>query len=310
LTPILICIDVEPLDRQIPLPASNDWRGVEETADLLEKFRREVHRWSGRSAHFSWFLRMDPQIETAYGSAEWGATRYSRLLARLRDAGDEVGLHIHAWRWDEAAARWVKDHGNSDWIEHCVDTGLSAFSANFGAPCRFFRFGDGYLDDRIVGLLAERGVAADLTLEPGYPARDGTGPGAEIGTGRFPDTRRAPRRRYRPSPRNFRKPGLLRRRCIWMIPVSTGTLPGHPPTVTFNLAFYSPSMRWLFDDFLARRCARHMTLVARTEIGAHEEFRVAAQTTLAYLENHPRRDGFCFVTPAELIGGNLDRQER
>jgi len=53
---------------------------------------------TGSPVHFSWFLRMDPQITHTYGSPDWVVTRYPKLIEGLDAAGDELGLHVHPWR--------------------------------------------------------------------------------------------------------------------------------------------------------------------------------------------------------------------
>ena len=105
--PILICIDVEPEARQIDSAAAVDWNGFEETASLFSEIRPRLEEATGAPARYSWFFRMDPQVKHTYGAAGWVATRYREAIGKLESAGDELGLHTHAWRWDEGSRRWT-----------------------------------------------------------------------------------------------------------------------------------------------------------------------------------------------------------
>src|SRR5215204_4013363 len=97
-TPVLICIDVEPDARDVDVDARPDWEGFEESFRLFDELRPRAEDAVGVPARFNWFLRMDPQVALAYGSAGWAAERYGVRLERLRGAGDEIGLHTHEWR--------------------------------------------------------------------------------------------------------------------------------------------------------------------------------------------------------------------
>ena len=94
-------------------------------------------------ARFCWFLRMDPQVKLLHGSAAWVVERYGVQIERLRRAGDEVGLHTHAWR--RVGEEWVIDHGDQGWVNECVQVSFDAYESAFGHPCRSFRFGDHWI---------------------------------------------------------------------------------------------------------------------------------------------------------------------
>src|SRR5262249_59394441 len=124
--------------------------------------------------------------------------RYRRLLDALRAAGDEIGVHAHAWRWDDDAGQWLADHGNPRWVDHCIRSSLRVYRDAFGRATRVFRFGDRFLSNRIIALLDREGVACDLTLEPGHRSVK-TLRASDRTTGVVPDYSAAPRRPYRPS---------------------------------------------------------------------------------------------------------------
>src|SRR2546425_4997123 len=99
--PIIICIDVEPDEREIDSTAAIDWAGFERVFEFFSVFRSRLEKETQAPAHFSWFMRMDPQIEHTYGLSWWVAERYREAIAQLERAGDEIGLHTHGWRWNQ-----------------------------------------------------------------------------------------------------------------------------------------------------------------------------------------------------------------
>jgi hypothetical protein len=218
--PVVVCIDVEPEGRAIDPDDRADWRGFESACDYFSALRPRLAAATRAPVHFSWFVRMDPQIERVYGSAAWAAIRYAELLRRLEDAGDEIGLHLHFWRFDDAAYRWFSDFADQHWIDHCVETSFAAFRRSFGRPCRSSRVGDRWLNDATVALLERLGARVDLTIEPGQ------GPPAleEPFVGALPDYRSAPRAPYRPAASSFLTPAGAAERQLWLLPLSTGRL--------------------------------------------------------------------------------------
>ena len=217
--PVIVCIDVEPPARALDPRHRPDWDGFEQMCAYLREMRAPLRRATGAPVHFSWFLRMDPQIAHVYGSTGWVATRYGPLIRELEAAHDEIGLHPHAWRWDEARAGWFADFEDTGYIARCIRESFTAFERCFGRGCRSTRIGDGWMDDATLGLLERLGTRFDLTVEPGRPL-----PALpEPFTGSLPDYVHAPHRPYRPAKRDFRKPGRWgRRRKLWEIPVSLG----------------------------------------------------------------------------------------
>ena len=68
--PVVICLDVEPDERVFDPLSRPDWQGFERTWEYFSNFRPHLEHATGSPAHFSWFFRMDPQVEYVYGSAE------------------------------------------------------------------------------------------------------------------------------------------------------------------------------------------------------------------------------------------------
>lgn len=214
--PVLICIDVEPKERAITPHVKKDWDGFE---NLFEFFMRERARFeavTGLPAHFSWFLRMDPQIAHTYGSYEWVATRYADLFKALEAEGDEIGLHPHAWRWDKRNKTWFQDFASQEWVDHCVRSSFEAFERVFTRPCQSIRFGDRWMNDVTLGLIESLGARFDLTIEPGCKEV-----APDLFTGSFPDFTHSPRHPYRPSRSDFTVSSAESTRRLLAIPLST-----------------------------------------------------------------------------------------
>jgi hypothetical protein len=215
--PVVMCIDVEPDDRLIHPSVRNDWAGFERTFEFFSELRPRLEAATGSPAHFSWFIRMDPQIQTIYGSASWAVTRYRSLLERIKQAGDSIGLHTHTWRWNESLNDWSADIASPGWIELCLRTGFEAFRKSLNEQCVCHRFGDRWMNNHTLRLIEKLGARFDLTLEPGQTVQVD-----QAFTGTYVDYSHAPQLPYRPSRIDFRKAGWYLKRNLWIIPMSIG----------------------------------------------------------------------------------------
>jgi hypothetical protein len=161
---------------------------------------------------------MDPQIASTYGSSAWVVTRYGSLIENIKRAGDGIGLHMHAWRWDDSLNEWRADFASQDWVEFCVRMGFESFSKSLDERCLYFRFGDRWMNNETVRLIENLGARFDLTMEPGQTVAGIDEPFS----GSFLDCSQVPQRPYRPSKTDFRRPGKYLRRGLWIIPLSVG----------------------------------------------------------------------------------------
>jgi peptidoglycan/xylan/chitin deacetylase (PgdA/CDA1 family) len=315
--PALVCVDVEPDTRRPDLNSRDGWKGFEESLRLFEELRHSA----GVETLFNWFLRMDPQVELAYGSAVWAAERYGAQIERLRGAGDEVGLHTHAWR--RVGGAWVADHGDQAWVSHCVRVSFDAYERAFGRACLSFRFGDRWMNDETFGLVESLGALYELTLEPGRrpPAsvpRDGDC------TGRFPDYAKVPREPYRPARGDFRtRRGARAERDVWVIPVSTALLPHWPPAPLYrrvvwrarygrrlyeplSLALDPNEFRHTVGAIVGGGRARHLCVVVRTDAAADRAGAAHLRENMGLLLSHAAAGRLELTTPARLVEGRLD----
>jgi hypothetical protein len=315
--PVIICLDVEPDEREIDSTVSKDWEGFEESLKYFSALRPRLEEATGARASFSWFFRMDPQIEHTYGLSWWVAQRYGEAIKQLKLAGDEIGLHAHAWRWDAWALKWVVDHGDQSWVNHCLHTSFEAYRIAFGCHCLAFRFGDRWMNNETMALLESLGVQFDLTVEPGKTARPGLHPW-ELHTGSLPDYLAAPRRPYRPSRRDFREHSRARGRGLWVVPLSTqqvlgrfaglkraamafGIFQRRYEACQLNLCLDGPLFQLMVNRLLQRPGRPYLAPVARTEIGVCPEARANMGRNVDFLLSHPLVRRFRFVRPAEAI---------
>lgn len=317
--PVVMCIDVEPDAREIDASERAGWRGLAPAYEFFSRLRPELEGTTGSPARFSWFLRMDPQVEHAYGSPSWVVERHPEIFRELESAGDELGLHTHAWRWDEPSRRWVSDHGNQEWVEHCVRISFEAFQRALGRPCRSFRFGDHWMNDETMRLLEELGARFDLTVEPGRKAAR-VGNRRELCTGSLPDYRSVPRHPYRPSRSNFKEPGFTDGREIQVIPLSTAR-PGRPAVGRLlNLkraakyclsGFRDPlqlnpcsdvsDFRQMLDGILRLRRDSYLAPVLRVDGFSKPQERDNLEQNFRHILNHPLAERLVFVTPAAAV---------
>jgi hypothetical protein len=217
--PVFLCVDLEPVEREMQLADVDCWRGVDALVGHLEGLRPRLAEATGNQVEFLWFLRCDPQIEVALGSPDDLLERYGEMFDRLRAAGDGIGLHVHPWRWDDGDGGWVADYSDPAWVEHCLNMAFECYRSRFGSACELHRFGDRWFSSEAIPLLERLGVRYDLTIEPGARTLRSIAPGEQT-RGSIPDYTRMPRQPYRPQPGDFRRPDPARRSGLWIVPLT------------------------------------------------------------------------------------------
>lgn len=195
--PLFICIDIEPDAFRVDRRRPDAWTGAARAFEFMRRARERILSRTGVELRTSWFLRMDAQVETAYGSIQWGADRFGEQLHEAAARGDEIGLHTHGYRWSDSHGGWLVDHANLAFLEESVQRAVEAFRQSFGRPCRILRFGDRWMHTATMNLLERLGIVADLTVEPGEPARP-TYHSRMPFTGSLPDYSSAPTCLYTP----------------------------------------------------------------------------------------------------------------
>lgn len=315
--PVLICIDIEPDQRKLDPKARVDWTGFEKSYEFFRELRPRLENATGSPVHFSWFLRMDPQITHIYESPDWVVTRYRRLIKELEATGDELGLHAHANRWDEHSKDWIADYRNQEWVDHCVRSSFEAFQTSLDRQCRSFRFGDHWMNNQTMDLLERLGTRFDLTTEFGASTPRMAG---ETFTGAFPDYTRLPQVPYHPRRNDFRKRSRWRGRDLWIVPISAGstasatTFPaGRWPAwlasrrslpdkyMSLILSFDPPTFSRIANRLLRVLSSPYLALPARADMALEGLQRFNLERNIEYLQSHPRIKDFVFQTPAQAI---------
>lgn len=306
--PIVFCIDCESDAREISAGTQPDWLGLEELVPTMREWRKVFAAASGRPVRFVWTVRADPGIEHVYGHAAWAFDHYRDVWTMLADEGDEIGLHVHPWRWDEPSGRWVADYADDRWTAECIRIAHSAATKVHSLPIRSFRYGDRIMSNTVMRTLADLGIAYDLTLEPGQPQCRAMKHG-EHSVGRIPDQRGLRRKPYRPSRLNFRRRGWLTRSNLWFVPITTGQTLGHvhgladdvPPCQTLLLGAPFEAVRPVIEAALHDRNRPYLGAVCRTDVRLDPYNREQFDKTLEFLASHPMRSRFAFETPDAIV---------
>jgi len=310
-------IDVEPdeffIARTQPVP----WKGYENVWRFFHQLRPVLSERTGASVHYSWYFRMDPQVEEVYGAPAWAVTHYAKFVDDCVANGDELGLHPHDYRWEPKADNWIIDHGNQPWIDHCVRMAFATFREAFGKDCDSFRFGDRWMNDQTLALVESLGARFDLTLEPGRLSKLATYPDKPF-SGSLPDYAGVPRSPFRPSKLDFRKPDFTRTEGIWVIPMSTylkheeealvrfwGKLISAEPSIRschmLNLGYDAEFFRRGVDRVLRSSKNPYLSFVIRSDIGTNRKLWENLQKNFDSILNHPLVNRFIFSTPAETM---------
>lgn len=316
-SPFLLIIDVEPDERLIPRDGTARLDGFPALVEEMSALRDRLADASGSAPRFTWCMRFDPQVSHAFGSADHLMRAHEGLVARLLDAGDEIGTHTHFHRWCERDERWVIDHGDPAWVEHCVESSLDAYEAAFGRPCRSHRCGDRFMTTELVDVLERRGVRYDLTVEPGEAGASTLHPEVPS-TGAIPDYTDAPRHPYRPSLHDFRleDPGSSRR--IQEIPLTSVSpslrlraaralrrMPA--PRDGLHAMWHGGGDAAAYWDVAAahrrRQAEPYLAFAIRSEALVEDWVAARIRPRLRSLPDHTVARGSWFTTPTRWLGG-------
>jgi hypothetical protein len=220
MTPLIVSVDVEPdglfIDRHDPRP----WLGFEAALEGMERIRAAAGETTGRSARFSWKLRMDHQVEATYGTAAWPVERYHAAFERLFGQGDDVGIHVHPFRLIPGTDTWVADFSDPAWVAECIESSVAAFRSAFGIGPRTASMGHNWQSRDALDLFHRLGIRIDLSLEHGTvkpPFYDGIG----AFRGDRPSFEAVPDHPYHPAEHDFCSPDPDRRESVWIIPLSS-----------------------------------------------------------------------------------------
>ena len=317
--PVILCVDVEPDQRPLNHDAPPPWTGYELTQRYMAELRARIERRTGTPAQLNWFLRMDPQVAEAYGSASVLVDRYRGHIDDVTGRGDEVGLHTHAFRWLRDERSWLEDYADDAWVEHCVRSSIDAYAGALGRACTSHRFGGRWVSTAAVNVCERAGIRFDLSIEPGVH----DGPVSivpDVGTGELPDLRRVPRVPYTPSSSEFREQQRAPR-AIRMVPLtSTYVRRGHRfrgyiKRLVGNRGQWrqseplAPYRDWeapdTFDRLLGRALAAqerpYLAFAVRSDFALSKRGLAIVDASLDALLAHRSATDFVFCTPPQAL---------
>lgn len=315
--PIILCIDAEPdpLGGRPGQPVP--WRGFQTTFEFSARLRSRCAEITGVPARFSWFLRMDPQIELIYGDPTWAITRHGSIIDAVQKQGDELGLHVHTERWLADQESWLIDHGDQQWTDRCMQSAFAAFHSALGRTCTAFRFGNHFMNEATARLLEPLGVQVDLTLEPGRVPRPGGAASRRAHAGPLPDNSAVPTYPFRPSRSDFLQADPARADGAWMIPLSAGImgrsrgfrrfvrlcLRGGPVPSGYGVLRLWESWPLVCEalDRLLDEPPRYLAFAIRSHMTRVLPLRLNLERNLKHLLRHPRSEEFVFCTPMDAL---------
>ena len=293
--PLVIGIDVEPDRREVDL-ADPSWRGTEAFFGRLPGLLERLRKIAGvEEIPLTWFLRADPQVETSNGRSNWAFHHFAPEWREAIQRGDEIGLHVHPWRWEADAGTWTADHENADWISHCVGMGIEGFRNFFGVPPTSYRGGDRFLSNPVCRQLEEAGVQVDLTVER-MPAMERL-VSYERGTGWIPEGLSAPSHAYWPSDEDYRRPGPARTSGFGIFPLTS--YPGGTLIPWMTHTDFRNGLEWNLID---RSQMTHLAFVVRSDITISSRWDDFC-LNLEALSRKVREDGLVFAPATQAWRG-------
>src|SRR6266566_6553669 len=133
--PTVLRIDVEPDEHQ-PEVGERPSDGFLAMFDMVETLRRRLSDATGRAVRPTWLIRLDPDIERAFGRTDFPVRRHQDLFNRILKHADVLGIHVHALRWNAEKGVVFSDYANEAWPAECLQVAASTFHSCFGAPPR------------------------------------------------------------------------------------------------------------------------------------------------------------------------------
>jgi len=221
---VLICVDVEP-DRpefggkRYDYLGPQSWNGLSQAIPKFLQWRHNLQKNLGYETRLTWFFRADSQIEIIYGDAAFPLTAYDSVVDALLKEKDEVGWHVHTWRWNMKRGAWYQEIHGENWIVSCYKRGFLGLKRVGFSPTSF-RAGWGFHNNVTIATLEELGIKVDLSAMPGIknPGKENTSDGSLFNG--FADWEKTPTYPYHPSKEDYQIPSNYHYELL-EIPVTT-----------------------------------------------------------------------------------------
>jgi len=303
--PIVICVDVEPDERQIKLSKSDPWYGYEKAYRALNHFRRQVIQSTGSQVHFLWCYRLDPQVEAIYNTPLYPFVHYPEYIDHLVEENDEIGIHPHPIRWDSTRKEWINDRNDQAWVNKCIQMCSDQYKKHFSRQCQTIRFGDAWMNQATMNFIEELGFYYDLTLEPDHPA---CLPAELKNLGFNPHYQGVPRYPYQPKGQNFRVPRSSLSGRMWTIPVSMETTYGNQfCTIHRNVEIDRIRIAGCTEcfknnfEYTLNNNNPYFVFTVRSDVFLSEEKSNNIEKNLKYIVQHSLVNKFVYCKPSELV---------
>ena len=221
--PTVLRIDVEPDEHQ-PSVGERPWNGFLAMFDMVEMLRCRLSDVTSHPVRPTWQIRLDPDIERAFGRTDFPVRGHHDLFDRILEYSDVLGIHVHAARWNTEKAVVFSDFADETWIVECLQVAASTFQNCFGRPPHVMSFGGYLMRDSLLDAAVALGIRADVTVEPGLPAKHQDVSFGAYSTAPSGDFVRCPRLPYYPSRRAFDIPATSADdvRPLLMVPLISG----------------------------------------------------------------------------------------
>jgi hypothetical protein len=216
---VFLTIDLDLMDYLGRVPINEFEQAVSLIRECLRRFPEMC---------VTWFVRVDEEITTRFGSPDHCLSEYAELWASLRAEGHEVGWHYHPPIAAENSA------GGRRIDERMVVEGLlRLFTVARGYGLDVVRVGYGYQTNATIAVLEKAGFRVDSSAvpRPSYPWDPV-----------FRDWQGAPQEPFRPSRKDYRAPGQDHRNIV-ELPISTVPLPCLSDTIPNVQRYVNPAYR-------------------------------------------------------------------
>jgi hypothetical protein len=237
--PTVLRIDVEPDEHQ-PSPGERPWNGFLAMFEMVETLRGWLSDATNHPVRPAWLIRLDPDIERAFGRTDFPVRRHHDLFDRILKHSDVLGVHVHALRWNTEKAVVFSDYADETWGAECLQVAASTFQDCFGRLPQVMSFGGFFMCDSVLDAAVDLGIRADVTVEPGLPPQHDNVSFGAYSTAPSADFVRCPRLPYYPSRRAFDIPATSVDdvRPLLMVPLISGDT--------------SPILKRLYRRFVSR----------------------------------------------------------
>lgn len=183
--------------------ANLSWNGLDSARSLPARLGESLHPIAA-SVPITWFVRIDGQIETLYGTPFYLLEKFADIWEAALGRGDEIGWHPHLQQPGRRSARYPDPGAACEELSRLWEM----IRAAHPAP-RSFRNGEGWQTPDTLARVESFGIACDSSAIPGTVGGP-EHPRNWIGTPNHP---------YFPDPRDVRRAGA--KRPILELPMTT-----------------------------------------------------------------------------------------